>query len=58
MFLFQNDHFQVQFLCPKMNHVSMDERFAMRTPHIYKKFKFAYTKGVVDDDGDITPFYY
>ena len=49
---------QVQFLCPKMNHVSMDGKFAMRTPHIYKKFKFAYTKGVVDDDGDITPFYY
>ena len=49
---------QVQFLCPKMNHVSMDERFAMRTPHIYKKFKFAYTKGDVADDGSITPFYY
>ena len=49
---------QVQFLCPKMNHVSVDGKFAMRTPHIYKKFKFAYTKGVIDDDGDITPFYY
>jgi hypothetical protein len=49
---------QVQFLCPKMNHVSMDGKFAMRTPHIYKKFKFSYTKGVVDDNGDITPFYY
>ena len=51
------DQKQVQFLCPKMNHVSMDEKFALRTPHIYKKFKFAYTKGDVADDGSITPFY-
>ena len=49
---------QVQFLCPKMNHVSMDEKFALRTPHIVKKFKFAYTKGHVADDGNITPFFY
>ena len=49
---------QVQFLCPKMNHVSMDEKFALRTPHIVKKFKFAYTKGHVADDGSITPFFY
>ena len=51
------DQKQVQFLCPKMNHVSMDEKFALRTPHIYKKFKFAYTKGDVADDGSITSFY-
>ena len=49
---------QVQFLCPKMNHVSMDEKFALRTPHIVKKFKFAYTKGHIADDGSITPFFY
>ena len=50
---------QVQFLCPKMNHVSMDEKFALRTPHIVKKFKFAYTKGShVADAGSITPFFY
>jgi hypothetical protein len=49
---------QVQFVCPKMNHVSMDEKFAMRTPHITKKFKFCYKKGIVADDGSITPFYY
>ena len=51
------DQKQVQFLCPKMNHVSMDEKFALRTPHIYKKFRFAYTKGNVADDGSITSFY-
>ena len=51
------DQKQFQFVCPKINHVSMDEKFAMRTPHIYKKFKFGYTKGVVNNDGGITPFY-
>ena len=48
---------QVQFLCPKMNHVSMTERFSMRTPQVLKKFKFDYNKGVVHDDGKITPIY-
>ncbi len=48
---------QVQFLCPKMNHVSMTGRFSMRTPQVLKKFKFDYNKGVVHDDGKITPIY-
>ena len=48
---------QVQFLCPKMNHVSMDEKFAVRTRMVPKKFKFAYTKGHIADDGNITPFF-
>ena len=41
-----------------LNHVSMDEKFALQTPHIVKKFKFAYTKGHIADDGSITPFFY
>ena len=48
---------QVQFLCPKMNHVSMTERFSLKTPKVEKKFKFGYNKGVVHDDGKITPIY-
>ena len=52
-----HDQKQVQFLCPKMNHVSMDEKFAVRTRMVPKWFKFAYTKGDVADDGSITPFY-
>ena len=38
---------QVQFLCPKMNHLSVDENFSMRTPKVTKKFRFLYNKGVV-----------
>ena len=38
---------QVQFLCPKMNHLSVDEKFSMRTPKVTKKFRFLYNKGVV-----------
>ena len=48
---------QVQFLCPKMNHLSMDEKFSMRTPKVTKKFRFLYNKGVVHDDGTIASFY-
>ena len=48
---------QVQFLCPKMNHISVNERFSMRTPKVTKKFRFLYSKGVVHDDGKITSFY-
>jgi len=48
---------QVQFLCPKMNHLSVDEKFSMRTPKVTKKFRFLYNKGVVHDDGTITSFY-
>ena len=48
---------QVQFLCPKMNHVSMTERFSLKTPKVEKKFKFGYNKGVVHDDGKNTPIY-
>jgi len=36
---------QLQFLCPKRNHVSANEKFAMRTPYVTKKFKFVYNKG-------------
>ena len=42
----------VQFLCPKMNHLSVDEKFSMRTPKVTKKFRFLYNKGVVHDDGN------
>ena len=38
---------QVQFLCPKRNHLSVDEKFSMRTPKVTKKFRFLYNKGVV-----------
>jgi len=48
---------QVQFLCPKMNHLSVDEKFSMLTPKVTKKFRFLYNKGVVHDDGKITSFY-
>ena len=48
---------QVQFLCPKMDHLSVDEKFSMRTPKVTKKFRFLYNKGVVHDDGTITSFY-
>ena len=48
---------QVQFLCPKMNHLSVDEKFSMRTPKVTKKFRFLYNKGVVHDDGTITSSY-
>ena len=48
---------QVQFLCPKMNHLSVDEKFSMRTPKVTKKFRFLYNKGAVHDDGTITSFY-
>ena len=49
--------FEVQFLCPKMNHLSVDEKFSIRTPKVTKKFRFLYNKGVVHDDGTITSFY-
>jgi len=45
------------FLCPKMNHLSVDERFSMRTHKVTKKFRFLYNKGVLHDDGTITSFY-
>ena len=48
---------QVQFLCPKRNHVSANEKFAMRTPYVTKKFKFVYNKGIVNDDGSISAFW-
>ena len=48
---------QVQFLCPKMNHLCADEKFSMRTPKVIKKFRFLYNRGVVHDDGTITNFY-
>ena len=48
---------QVQFLCPKINHLSLDEKFSMRTLKVTKKFRFLYNKGVVRDDGTITSFY-
>ena len=37
--------------------VSMTERFSLKTPKIKKEFKFDYNKGVVHDDGKITPIY-
>ena len=49
---------QVQFLCPKNNHISLTENFAMRTPYVKKKFKFCYNKGDIADDGSITPLYF
>ena len=48
---------QVQFLCPKMNHLSSDAKFSMRTPKVTKKFRFLYNKGAVHDDGTSTSFY-
>ena len=45
----ENTQKQFQFLCPKMNHLSMDEKFSMRTPKVTKKFRFPYNKGVVHD---------
>ena len=48
---------QVQFLYPKMNHLSVDEKFAMRTPKVTKKFRFLYNKGFVHDDSTITSSY-
>jgi|TARA_B110000240_G_scaffold49683_1_gene56639 hypothetical protein len=42
---------QVEFLCPKMNHLSVVEKFSMHTPKVTKKFRFLYNKGVVHDDG-------
>ena len=40
-----------------MNHLSVDEKFSMRTPKVTKKFRFLYNKGVVHDDGTIASFY-
>ena len=37
-----NEQEQVQFLCPKRNHVSANKTFAMRTPQVTKKFLFVY----------------
>ena len=39
------------------NHVSANEKFAMRTPYVTKKFKFVYNKGIVNDDGSISAFW-
>jgi hypothetical protein len=39
------------------NHLSVDEKFSMRTPKVTKKFRFLYNKGAVHDDGTITSFY-
>jgi hypothetical protein len=49
---------QVQFRCPKQNHVGDGKDFAMTTPKIKNKFGFSYTKGVISSNGSITPFYY
>jgi len=48
---------QIQFRCPKQNHVSDDEQFAIRTMMVKKEFKFTYNKGLIDQDtGIITPY--
>ena len=39
-----------------MNHLSVDERFSMRTPKVTKKFRFLYNKGVVHDDAQSRVF--
>ena len=50
---------QVQFRCPKQNHVGDGKDFAMTTPTIYKKIGFTYTKGDKNPEtGAISPFYY
>jgi len=49
---------QVQFRCPKQNHVGDGYDFAMTTPKVEKKFGFSYTKGKISSTGSITPFFY
>jgi hypothetical protein len=49
---------QVQFRCPKQNHVGDGKDFAMTTPQVEKRFGFSYTNGTINADGSITPFYY
>ena len=49
---------QVQFRCPKQNHVGDGYDFAMTTPKVEKKFGFSYTKGQINCTGLITPFCY
>ena len=40
---------QVQFKCPKQNHIGEDRNFAMSTPFVYKNFRFSYNKGTVGE---------
>ena len=51
------DQKQVQFRCPVQNHVSDDEKFAVRSITVKKEFKFTYNKGDVDQEtGVVRPF--
>ena len=51
---------QLQFRCPKSNHVSETENFAFRTPKVEKSISFSYTKGNLieqpDGSSKIEPF--
>jgi hypothetical protein len=50
---------QLQFRCPKANHVGDGKDCAMTAPTKTKMFRFTYTKGDIDPvSGAITPFYY
>jgi len=48
---------QVEVLCSKINHFSVDKKVSTRTPKVTKTFRFLYNKGVVHDDGTFTRFY-
>ena len=54
----EHEQKQVQFLCPKSNHLSENLKFALTTPSVSKKFRFDYRKGNIMPDKSITPFYY
>ena len=46
---------QSQFRCPKSNYVSETNSFKIKTQYVTKSFRKYYTKGIEDDDGNITP---
>jgi hypothetical protein len=46
---------QIQFVAPKSFYTSINDKFRITTKKILKKFKINYTKGYVDNSGNIKP---
>ena len=46
---------QRQFKAPKSNYISETRAFNINTKYITKKFKMVYSKGIIAENGDITP---
>lgn len=46
---------QLQFVCPKSFYTSESDKFRITTKKTLKKFKINYSKGLINESGEITP---